>query len=34
MLALNLLGTKELIVYALVIVILIAGWFALRGRPR
>jgi hypothetical protein len=34
MLALNLLGTKEIIVYAVVIVLIVAGWFVLRGRSR
>jgi hypothetical protein len=34
MLALNLLGTKEIIVYAVVIVVIIAGWFYMRGRSR
>jgi hypothetical protein len=32
MLALNLLGTKEIIVYAVVIVIIVAGFFVARGR--
>lgn len=32
MLALNLLGTKEIIVYVVVIVIIVAGFFTLRGR--
>jgi hypothetical protein len=34
MLALNLLGTKEIIVYVVVIVLIVAGWFVLRGRSR
>jgi len=34
MLALNLLGTKEIIVYAVVIVLIVAGWFFGRGRSR
>jgi hypothetical protein len=34
MLALNLLGTKEIIVYAVVVVVIIAGLFYMRGRPR
>jgi hypothetical protein len=34
MLALNLLGTKEIIVYAVVIVLIVAGWFFVRGRSR
>jgi hypothetical protein len=34
MLAVNLLGTKEIIVYVVVIVVIIAGWFVLRGRSR
>jgi hypothetical protein len=34
MLALNLLGTKEIVVYVVVIVLIVAGWFVLRGRPR
>lgn len=32
MLALNLLGTKEIIVYVVVIVIIVAGLFYMRGR--
>jgi hypothetical protein len=34
MLALNPFGTKEIIVYALVVVVIIAGWFFMRGRSR
>jgi hypothetical protein len=34
MLALNLLGTKEIIVYVVVIVLIVAGWFVLQGRSR
>jgi positive regulator of sigma E activity len=34
MLALSLLGTKEIIVYVVVIVLIVAGWFVLRGRSR
>jgi hypothetical protein len=34
MLALNLLGTKEIIVYVVVIVIIVAGLFYMRGRSR
>ncbi len=32
MLALNLLGTKEIIVYVVVIVVIVAGLFYMRGR--
>ena len=34
MLALNLFGTKEIIVYVVVILIIIAGAFYMRGRSR
>jgi hypothetical protein len=34
MLALNPFGTKEIIVYAVVVVVIIAGWFFMRGRSR
>lgn len=34
MLALNLLGTKEIIVYVVVILLIVAGWFVLQGRSR
>lgn len=34
MLALNLFGTKEIIVYVVVIVLIVVGWFVLRGRSR
>ncbi len=35
MLAFNVFGTKEIIVYVIVIVILIAGgWYMMRGRSR
>jgi hypothetical protein len=34
MLALNLLGTKEIIVYVVVIVIIVVGLFVMRGRAR
>ena len=35
MLALNLLGTKEIIVYvAVIIVLLVVGWYIVRGRSR
>ena len=36
MLALNLLGTKEVVVYVIVVVILIVGvgWYVMRGRTK
>jgi hypothetical protein len=36
MLAVNLLGTKEIIVYVIVLVILVigGGWYFMRGRSR
>lgn len=36
MLAFNLFGTKEIIVYVIVVVIVIIaiGWYAMRGRSR
>jgi len=36
MLALNLLGTKEIIVYVIVVIVLlvIVGWAVVRGRSR
>jgi hypothetical protein len=36
MLALNLFGTKEIIVYVVVVVIVLIaiGWYAMRGRSR
>jgi hypothetical protein len=34
MLALNPFGTKEIIVYAVVVAVIVAGWFFMRGRSR
>ncbi len=34
MLAFNVFGTKEIIVYVIVIVIALIAWYAMRGRSR